>query len=416
MKPEFLHYHQDQLSRRRAIQIGAGAAAAVAASAAVGTSPAGAATESDHDSDDHKSTKRNGRFGPSSGTYSDEMFDVEAVLAGGWDEPRYGRGDQRGTFNELTARKTGASLKGLNRGRAVKTYQLGEEMFNGFPAFPSEPARLHDMFLYSIGVEPPPGFEDGGGIVNSVDPIGQNKVSVFEERFSENFTFQIATQIDGLNHIGVGDVFYGGHRGSEIATPTGTSALGNETMGPVATRGVIYDVIGLKVAAGQTDDFFTAENGQPVLNDNYRITLNDLQACARRQRVRAAGAGEVPIIHTGWTHLVRSDPGRYLQAQPGIYLEEARYFADQRVALVASDTWGLEVLDPAVTNGNAFPCHQLLLAKEGVRIGESFVTDTAVADHCYEGVLVVTPENVPGATCGSSAPTLLGQPGRRPRD
>ena len=31
-------------------------------------------------------------------------------------------------------------------------------------------------------------------------------------------------------------------------------------------------------------------------------------------------------------------------------------------------------------------------------------------------LLVVTPENVPGATCGSSAPTLLGAKGRPPRD
>ncbi|MDH3295892.1 MAG: cyclase family protein, partial [Acidimicrobiia bacterium] len=106
----------------------------------------------------------------------------------------------------------------------------------------------------------------------------------------------------------------------------------------------------------------------------------------------------------------------YLTQEPGIYLEEARYFADRKVALVASDTWAVEVLSPAVTGGNAFPCHQLLIVKEGIRIGESFVTDAAVADHCYEGVLVATPENVPGATCGSSPPALLGQPGRKPRD
>lgn len=423
MKPEFLRYHQDHLSRRDLIKIGTGAAVAAAATATLGAASAEATNKEDteqntdkQDADREKNERHDRRYGPPSGTYSNEMFDVEAVLAGAWDNPHYGHGDQRGTFNELTPQRTGRAIRRLNSGRSVKTYQLGEEMFNGFPAFPSEPARLHDMFLYSIGIEPPEGFVDGGGIVNSVDPIGQNLVSVFEERFAENFTFQIATQVDGLNHIGVGDVFYGGHRGSQIATSTGTSALGNETMGPVATRGVIYDVVGLKVATGRSDDFFTAENGKPVLNDNYRITLDDLTACLRRQRVRAPRAGEVPIIHTGWTHLVRSDPGRYLQAEPGIYLEEARYFADVKVALVATDTWGLEVLDPEVTNGNAFPCHQVLLTKEGIRIGESFVTDTAIADNCYEGVLVVTPENVPGATCGSTPPTLLGQPGRRPRD
>ena len=57
---------------------------------------------------------------------------------------------------------------------------------------------------------------------------------------------------------------------------------------------------------------------------------------------------------------------------PG-FLAETRWFADRRPALIASDSWGLEVLDPAVTGGNAFPCHQELLGKHGVRIGEGYV-------------------------------------------
>ena len=334
------------------------------------------------------------------------MFDVQAVLDGAWDVGPYGPGDQRGSFNELTPQKTAEAARLLN-GNSVKTYQLGEEMFNGFPAFPSDPPRLHEMYLYVLGYQAPAGFEAGGGIQASTTPIGPNLVSAHEERFAQDFTFQIATQIDGLNHIGMGEIFYNGFRGPDIATATGTTALGNETMGPVATRGVIYDVVGLKVAQGRSDDYFIAPNGEPVLNDDYRITLDDLRACLERQRVAEIQAGEVPIMHTGWTHLARTDPQRYLTQEPGIYLEEARYFADKRVALVASDTWGVEVLSPDVTNGNAFPVHQELIIHNGVRIGESFVTDSAIADGVYEGMLVATPENVPGATCGSSAPVLL---------
>ncbi|MEL6985209.1 MAG: cyclase family protein, partial [Actinomycetota bacterium] len=235
-------------------------------------------------------------------------------------------------------------------------------------------------------------------------------------RFAENFTFQIATQVDGLNHVGTGQWYYNNNRLDDMITPTGTTVLGNETMGPIATRGVIIDIVGLKVAAGQTDDFFIAGNGQPVLRDNYRITIDDIENALYRQRInRSIGAGDIPILHTGWTHLVREDPGRYLAQEPGIFLAEARYFADKKVAMIAGDAWGLEVTDPDVTGGNAFPCHQELFGKYGIRIGESFVTDAAIADHVYEGFLVITPENVPGATCGSSAPTLLGGRSRRPR-
>jgi len=423
VKPSFARFHLEHLSRRDALKLGVAGAAAVASAPLVSSVAAAESNGSGNGvgNDQTGANKpgnagKSGKYGPRSGTYDDTMFDVEAVLAGAWANGPYGAGDQRGTFNELTPSRTAKALRLLHPGRPVKTYQLGEEMFNGFPAFPSDPPRLHEMSLYVLGFEAPPGFVEGGGNQAATEPIGPNKVSALEERFAENFTFQIATQVDGLNHIAVGDLFYNGFRGPEIATPTGTSALGNENMGPVATRAVIYDVVGLKVATGKTEDFFVVANDQPVLRDDYRITLDDLRACLQRQRVKEPGAGDVPILHTGWTHLVRSDPERYLTQEPGIYLEECRYFADRKVALVASDSWAVEVLSPAVTGGNAFPCHQLLIVKEGIRIGESFVTDDAVADHCYEGVLVVTPENVPGATCGSSAPTLLGQPGRKPRD
>lgn len=405
MKPAFAHFHLEQMTRRDALKLGATGAAAAVAAATVGPSTA-EAQDDDAGAPPLGNTSQNGPYGPGSGSYSDAMFDLTAVLEGAWSVGPYGPGDQRGSFNEITPLRTAQAARLLN-GNSVKSYQLGEEMFNGFPAFPSSPPRTHDMFLYVFGYEAPPGFVEGGGIQSTSIPLGPNLVSGHEERFRENFTFQIGTQIDGLNHIGVGELYYNGFRGPDIATPTGTTALGNETMGPIATRGVIYDVVGLKVEQGRSDSYFVAPNGKAVLNDNYRVTLDDLQACLKRQKVPEIRSGEVPIIHTGWTHLVRSDPSRYLTQEPGIYLEEARYFADRRVALVASDTWGVEVLDPAVTNGNAFPVHQELMVGNGIRLGESFVTDDAIADGVYQGMLVVTPENVPGATCGSTPPVLL---------
>ncbi|MEM7342397.1 MAG: cyclase family protein [Actinomycetota bacterium] len=396
------------MSRRDALKLGAAtAAAAVVADAAL-------ADEADASS----GYDRHYRSRKKSSDYSDEMFDIEAAKAGAWAPSRYGTDDQRGAFNELTPRRTGRALRRLDQ-RSVNTYQLGEEMFNGFPAFTSIPPREHNMFCYTLGFDPGGDFTALGGIVAGADPLGPNELTGFEERFTENFTFQIASQIDGLNHIGVGTTYYNGFDGiDDMAAPLGTKKLGNEHMGPVVTRGVILDIVGLKVAAGATDDFFTAPNGEHVLRDDYRITIDDIENAMFRQRVRRKlGPGDVPILHTGWTHLVRSDPSRYLVQEPGVYLAEARYFADCRVSMVAGDTWGFEVRggDDAVHGPNIFPVHQELITKNGIRIGESFVTDSAIADNCYDGVLVATPENVPGATCGSSPPAFLGNPGRPPR-
>lgn len=406
MRLDFAHHH---LSRRDALKLGAASTVA----AAIHPGSVNAAPEAASGRDRRPKRRR----------YSDEMFDVARVAAGGFWVSPYGRGDQSGTWNEVTPRRTAQALQLLDRSRPVRTYQLGEELFNGFPAFPSAPPRLHDMFLYVLGYDAGPDFVAGGGIQASTTPIGPNKVVVHEERFAANYTFQIATQIDGLAHVGIatGDArrgwFYNDNYAADLITPTGTTRLGNETTGPIVTRGVIIDVVGLKVAARATADFFIGPNRKPVLRDNYRVTIDDIERCLRRQRIhRPIGAGDVPILHTGWTHLVRSDPRRYLAQEPGIYLAEARYLADRRVAIAASDAWGLEVLDPAVTGGNAFPCHQELLGKTGVRIGEGFVTDAPIADRCYEGVFIVTPQNVPGATCGSTPPAFLAQPGRRPHD
>jgi kynurenine formamidase len=412
MKVAHAHHH---LSRRDALKFGG---AAVAASV-ISSSTASASSDVDDDDDDDDD-RESGRH--SSTDYDDTMFDPAAVASGGvWLSP-YGPDDQRGTFNEVTSRRTGRALRRLRGSRDVNTYQLGEPMFNGFPAFPSTPPRLHDMFLYAFGYDAGADFAAGGGIQSGTDPLGPNLVVGHEERFAENFTLQIGSQIDGLGHVGIGTNdarggrFYNDNYAADFITPIGTSRLGNETMGPIVTRGVIIDIVGLKVAIGATDDFFIAPNGQPVLRDNYRITIDDIDNALHRQRVRRRiGKGDVPILHTGWTHLVRDDPGRYLTQEPGIYLAESRYFADRRVAMVASDTWGLEALDPAVTEGNAFPCHQELFGNVGVRIGESFVSDAAIADHAYDGVFIATPENVAGATAGSSAPAFLGQPGRAPR-
>jgi kynurenine formamidase len=435
MKYELAMRHA-QMSRRHALKLGAAGAAGAATLAAL---PGIAAADNDDGPVRGRSEGR-GRPGGGGGSddYSDDLFTFDEVR--NWAPSQYGEGDERGTLNELTPENTAESLKILKRGQPANTYQMGEEMFNYFPAFPSTPPRNYDMRLYALGF-PVDGFsedpddwfpDDPGNPPDGYEPVGiqagtvpfapdANRLIGFEERFDRFFTFQIASQVDGLNHIGIafpedeggGTAFYNGFTFEEMATPTGTTHLGNETMGPIVTRGIILDIVGLKVASGGDDvmDY----NGNPVLEPNYRITIDDIENAMYRQRIRKPiGPGDVPIFRTGWTHLT-DNPAMYLPAEPGIYLAEARYLADRRVALVAADTWGLETLDADLTAGAAFPVHQVLITQHGIRIGESFVCESAVADHAYEGVLVVTPENHPGATCGSTPPAFIAQPGRSPR-
>ncbi|MGH3948599.1 MAG: cyclase family protein, partial [Pseudonocardiaceae bacterium] len=405
MKAEHLHGHRYAVGMNRreildlAAKAGAAGALAHAGASALRPQTARAAPATRHAS---------GACDPDE--FTDEMFDIQAVLAGAWDETAfYERGDQRGTFREVTPEKTAMALRLLASGRPVVTYNLGELMFNGFPAFSTTPPRMYNQRLTVFGYQPPPDFE---GVLQSTEPLGANDLSLHEERFkvTENspeytYTHQIATQLDNLNHIGVGPVFYGGHRGPDIAETWGTSKLGNEHMGPVVTRGILLDVLGVKLAQGAMTDIEFAANGRPHLHRTYRITIEDLQAAMRFGGIRSIERGDVVLIRTGWNQLVNpkdpegphapddaDHPGhpehvKYLATEPGIYLRETRWLACHRPAIVGADSWGLEVVGrPDVHGDNAFPCHQELLTHSGIRIGEAIVTDRLAEDEVFEFV------------------------------
>jgi kynurenine formamidase len=425
MRTDFLLEHAalHRVSRRQFVELTAKAGAVGAlAGLGLGAESASPAVSSDDV----------GRKG-SSGRFTDEMFDVEAVLNGAWDDTAfYRRGDQRGTLHEVTPRKTREALKVLDGGKPVVTYNLGELMFNGFPAFPSTPPRVYDQRLLILGYDPPPGYD---GILQSPTPLGANRISAHEERFKVTersspytYSYQLGTQLDNLNHIGVGPVYYGGRRGPDIAETWGTSRLGSEHTGPIVTRGILLDVLGLKLVQGATDVVETAPNGSAHLAATYRITLEDLEATMDRARVKSIKRGDVVLIRTGWNQLLEphdptsshapddaSHPGHpahrtYLTSEPGIYLREARWLASHRPAIVGADNWALEVAGHPIAGDNVFPVHQELITHFGIRIGEAIVTDRLAEDRIFEFVYIVTPQFALGATAGNTPPCALGQP------
>jgi hypothetical protein len=398
------HMYGQKASRREAMRRAARLGGAAGAAAAFGAT----APMLDHEAVSAAQQFQHREFDPNAlqpEAINDDIFDVAAVEAGAWAPGPYGAGDQRGTLNEITPAKVAAALALIDTRRPVTTYNLGEMMFGGFPAFPSMPPRLWEQTL-AVGAWPAPEGTIQLG-APPFEPIGPNRATYLEERLST--TYQIATQFDNLNHLGLGKMYYNGFTLDQLIAPRGTTALGIENVGPIVTRGIVLDIVGLKVSEGATSAYFTASNGSRVLIDNYRITVADIENAMRRQGLSAITPGDVVLFNEGWTHLVRSDPQRYLVQEPGIYLSEARYLAQFRPAMIGSDTWGLENLDPVVTGGYAFPVHQTLLMRYGIRIGEGIVTQELVDDEVFEFVYLYIPMNAPGATAGNTPPAALGQ-------
>jgi kynurenine formamidase len=337
----------------------------------------------------------------------DTPFDPFAVESGaaGWFPSIYGPGDQLGSLNEVTPKKTLEALNLIkpNKNKPPKTYNLGEVMERGINAFGT---RVYDQSRVGPNFGP--------------DYAGDNDIVGVEERI--NTTYQIATQVDGLSHIGVRSVFYNGFTSTDLVAdgPDGVAVLGQEHVHPFITRGVLLDVLSVKLAQGDASALGEPVDGMPILANSYRITVEDLQAAMRYGNIREITPGDVVIIRTGWSHLYgtnRALRARYIGAEPGIYLREARWLAQFRPAIVASDAPALEVLPaPAPWTGlQLFPVHQELLTRHGIRIGEAFNSEELAADRVYEFVFFYTPQRGKGATASNTAPAALAQPNFRGR-
>lgn len=334
--------------------------------------------------------------------FDDEPFNVEEVLSGAWWPSRYGAADELGTFNEVTPEKTRQALSMLDLGRPVRTYNLGETLFNGFPAMAG---RSYEQRLQVLGLEPPAGFD---GITVGTEPLGESLVSCLEERVS--FTYNMGTKVNGLHHVGINGIFYNGFAGRDICQTWGTTHLGMDRQPPIVTRGIVIDVVGYKVAHALDSDYLILDNGEPCLSDGYRITVADIEATLAWEGITVPiGAGDVPLIRTGWRHHILLDPTKYIDGPlPGIGLREARWLASKRPAIIGIDVWYF------VTRSHSglqeMLAHQELPLRFGVRVGEAIMVEELVADRVYEFVFSWNPIHARGAVSSPAPPTGLGQP------
>ena len=324
--------------------------------------------------------------------FDDELFDVDAVVAGAWIPGPYGPDDRLGSYNEVTGETRAAAMAMLDLTRPVDTYSLGVEVFEGFPAFGDRPYRQQ---LLVAGYEPPDDYE---GLLRGTEPLGPNRLSYHEERVEA--TYNLASKINGFLHCGVDGVFYNGVKGRDVARTGGAADLDNLSWGaPLLTRGYLIDVAASKAGGPET---FEAANGATVLNDGYRITVEDLEEAIERQGLPDFEPGDAILLRTGWNNLVRSDPERFLADSPGVWLRETRWLAASRPAIVGVDSWVWGTMDAAIVNGNWSACHQELLYHHGIRLGEGIGVEALAAAGVDRFVFCHAPFPGEGATSASS--------------
>jgi kynurenine formamidase len=298
-----------------------------------------------------------------------------------WWPSRYGEGDQLGSLNEITPAKVAAAARLV---RAGAVYDLGRTLHADVPHFPG---RFWQQTLVSTAhLSNPrrPGGSPGGW--------GKNQVNWLIELVTG--TLQIGTQLDGLNHLQIGDRFYNGWRTQDIVEDWGTSKLGIETVPPVVTRGLLVDV--------------PRYRGVAHLQAGEVITLADVQGALRAQGGDGARVerGDVLLFHTGWGRFFETDHERFNSGEPGIGMEVASWLVERRVAITGADTWSFGAV-PGEDPERPFVVPQTLNVKHGLFIMENLATEVLAEARVYEFMFVLTHHKTRGSTAAVIAPAAV---------
>ena len=276
-----------------------------------------------------------------------------------WPSP-WGTGDALGMLNHIDDAKRAAALALVRRGRM---YDLGHVLDERVPVFPGR--RFHQTLVTTAH------HANMGG-------VGSNRVNWITEVFSG--TTQLGTHLDALSHLQIGGRGYDGLTVDDIATPTGVSRLGIETVPQIVTRGWLVDVSQRDLGPGGVIGADAVAGIDPT-------------------------PGDAVLFHTGWSSRW-DDAEAYLAGQPGPGVELAEWLADRGVALSGCDTWSYGPVPPEDPE-RPFQVPQHLNVHHGVFIVENLATAELAADGVREFALILTHPKLRGATGAWCSPIAL---------
>ena len=276
-----------------------------------------------------------------------------------WPSP-WGAGDALGMLNHVDDAKRAAALALVRRGRM---YDLGHVLDERVPVFPGR--RFHQTLVTTAH------HANMGG-------VGSNRVNWITEVFSG--TTQLGTHLDALSHLQIGGRGYDGLTVDDIATPTGVSRLGIETVPQIVTRGWLVDVSQHDLGPGGVIGTDAVAGIDPT-------------------------PGDAVLFHTGWSSRW-DDAEAYLAGQPGPGVELAEWLADRGVALSGCDTWSYGPVPPEDPE-RPFQVPQHLNVHHGVFIVENLATAELAADGVREFALILTHPKLRGATGAWCSPIAL---------
>ena len=276
-----------------------------------------------------------------------------------WCQSKWGPQDEIGAANLLTPQLAADAAKLVKTG---KTYALGFETNAATAAYAPRTWSLTVLQPGQAG-----GVSLGGTKTTYNDDIYMGWVGT-------------GSQLDGLGHIGIDNVYYNCNKNSEFVQANGLKKLGIEKVPPFVTRGVVLDM--------------TAYYGVNMVKEGTAFNRKEIDEQAKRQGVEIR-KGDVVLFHTGWQALEGKDNKRFLAGEPGVGKEGALYLASKEVVAVGADTWAVEVI-PFEKDVGVFEVHQIFLARNGIYILENMNTGPLVKDKAWEFMFVLGASRMTG--------------------
>ena len=283
---------------------------------------------------------------------------------------RWGPDDQRGALNHIDPDTTRRAAELVRTGQVISLAQ---------PLSPRTPFPAHRAGIqHFLG-------RDGGDYA-----AGARRPGGFQ--FAEDtviMPLHAGTHIDALCHAWYDDQLYNGFPGAGTRSTTGAARCGIESMGPIATRGVLLDIAGLR--------------GGP-LSGGVSIGRADLERAAREAGVDP-GKGDVVLIRTGWFESVGHAQGVSFNEEPGLDLEAGLWLAERGVSVVGADNFAIEAIPfPA---GTVFPVHQRLIRDFGIPLLEGLVLKPLAETGRHSFLFAASPLPVVGGTGSPVSPMAL---------
>lgn len=273
---------------------------------------------------------------------------------------KFGPDDQIGNVNYITPAKTLAATKLVTKGKA---YRLAIETNKDTPAYPPR------TFAVTI-VQP--GQNAGAS-------LGPTKTTYNDDII--NGWAGIGTQLDGLGHLGIDNLYYNCNKSGDFAATDGLKKLGVEHVPAVATRGVLLDMAG----------YFNTD----IVKEGTAFNRADIEGAMKRQGINAIEKGDVVLFYTGWLKLIGKDNKRFGSGAPGLGRDGAKYLASLEIAMVGSDTWSFEAV-PFEKDAGVFEVHQILIPLNGIHILENINTEEMVMDQVWEFLFTLGAARITG--------------------